>query len=173
MQCPPTRPGAKGRKFHLVRAAASTSQTERSIAEKICAISFMKAMLMSRWAFSITLAASAALIEAARFWAKLTKSDLAGQPHHPQRIYYYYCVHLKLAPQPAFVLDITPYWDVKLAAIAAYHSQFTAGREHESPSMLERLRDEAAYWGKTIGVRYGEPFASREPLGLRSLGGLV
>jgi hypothetical protein len=34
--------------------------------EKICAISFMKAMLMSRWAFSITLAASAALIEAAR-----------------------------------------------------------------------------------------------------------
>jgi bacillithiol biosynthesis deacetylase BshB1 len=117
--------------------------------------------------------AATALIEAARFWAKLTKSDLAGQPHHPQRIYYYYCVHLKLAPQPAFVLDITPYWDVKLAAIAAYHSQFTAGREHDSPSMLERLRDEAAYWGKTIGVRYGEPFASREPLGLRSLRELV
>jgi hypothetical protein len=39
--------------------------------------------------------------------------------------------------------------------------------------MLERLRDEAAYWGKTIGVRYGEPFASREPLGLRSLRELV
>jgi LmbE family N-acetylglucosaminyl deacetylase len=117
--------------------------------------------------------AATALIEAARFWAKLTKSELAGQPHHPQRIYYYYCVHLKLAPQPAFVLDITPYWETKLAAIAAYHSQFTAGREQESPSMLERLRDEAAYWGKTIGVRYGEPFASREPLGLRSLRELV
>ena len=66
MQCPPTRPGLNGRKFHLVRAAASTSHTERSIAPKICAISFMKAMLMSRWAFSITLAASAALIDAAR-----------------------------------------------------------------------------------------------------------
>ena len=34
--------------------------------EKICATSFMKAMLMSRWAFSIALAASAALIDAAR-----------------------------------------------------------------------------------------------------------
>ena len=36
------------------------------IREKICVTSFMKAMLMSRCAFSIALAASAALIEAAR-----------------------------------------------------------------------------------------------------------
>ena len=66
MQCPPTRPGSKARKFHLVRAAASTSHTDTSIFEKICATSFMKAMLMSRCAFSIALAASAALIDAAR-----------------------------------------------------------------------------------------------------------
>ena len=66
MQWPPTSPGSNGRKFHLVRAASSTSQTETSMREKICAISFMKAMLMSRWAFSIAFAASAALIEAAR-----------------------------------------------------------------------------------------------------------
>ena len=66
MQWPPTSPGWKGRKFHLVPAAASTSQIEMSSFEKILVISFMKAMLMSRWAFSITLAASAVLIEAAR-----------------------------------------------------------------------------------------------------------
>ena len=66
MQWPPTSPGSKPRKFHLVRAASSTSHTDTSILAKICAISFMKAMLMSRWAFSITLAASAALIDAAR-----------------------------------------------------------------------------------------------------------
>lgn len=66
MQCPPTSPGSNPRKFHLVRAAASTSQTDTPIRAMICATSFMKAMLMSRWAFSITLAASAALIEAAR-----------------------------------------------------------------------------------------------------------
>jgi hypothetical protein len=35
------------------------------IREKICVTSFMNAMLMSRWAFSIAFAASAALIEAA------------------------------------------------------------------------------------------------------------
>ena len=31
MQWPPTRPGSNGRKFHLVRAAASTSHTDTSI----------------------------------------------------------------------------------------------------------------------------------------------
>ena len=66
MQWPPTRPGSKPRKFHLVRAASSTSHADTPISAMICATSFMKATLMSRWAFSITLAASAARIEAAR-----------------------------------------------------------------------------------------------------------
>lgn len=116
--------------------------------------------------------AATQLVEAARFWSKLTKSDIPGEPHHPERIYNYYCVHLKLTPQPAFVLDISDQWEQKLAAIRCYHSQFIEGRSTEPPTFLEQIRDEAAYWGKTIGVRYGEPFATREPLGLSSLGGL-
>jgi bacillithiol biosynthesis deacetylase BshB1 len=117
--------------------------------------------------------AATQLVEAARFWAKLTKCDIPGQPHYPERIYNYYCVHLKLAPQPAFVLDISEYWDRKLAAISCYQSQFVAGRPQDPPTFLDRLRDEAAYWGKTIGVRYGEPFTCREPIGLRSMRELV
>jgi hypothetical protein len=35
--------------------------------------------------------------------------------------------------------------------------------------VLDRFRDEAAYWGKAIGTQYGEPFASREPLGLQGM----
>ena len=117
--------------------------------------------------------AATSLVEAARFWSKLTKTDMAGAPHHPQRIYYYYCVHLKLAPQPAFVLDISSFWEQKFAAIRCYHSQFIEGRPELPPTFLDALRDEAAYWGKSIGVRYGEPFASREPLGLQSLRELI
>lgn len=117
--------------------------------------------------------AATKLVDDARFWAKLTKTDLPGEPHHPERIYNYYCVHLKMAPQPAFVLDISAEWERKAAAIACYHSQFVAGRPTEPPTFLDRLRDEAAYWGKTIGVRYGEPFTCREPLGLRGWGELV
>jgi N-acetylglucosamine malate deacetylase 1 len=117
--------------------------------------------------------AATTLIEAARFWAKLTKMDMPGDPHHPERIYHYYCVHLKTVPQPAFVLDISEFWERKRAAIACYHSQFIAGRPTDPPTVLDRLRDEAAFWGKSIGVRYGEPFACREPVGLASFGNLV
>jgi LmbE family N-acetylglucosaminyl deacetylase len=66
-------------------------------------------------------------------------------------------------------LDISELWDRKLEAIRCYRSQFVVGREHDDPPFLEQLQIEAAYWGKTIGVRYGEPFTSREPIGLSSL----
>ena len=117
--------------------------------------------------------AATQLVEAARFWSKLSKSELAGEPHHPERIFNYYCVHLKLTPQPAFILDISDDWETKLAAISCYQSQFISGRPSQPPTFLDGLRDDAAYWGKAIGVRYGEPFACREPVGLRSLGSLV
>jgi N-acetylglucosamine malate deacetylase 1 len=117
--------------------------------------------------------AATELIEAARFWSKLTKSDLPGEPHYPQRIFYYYCVHLRIIPQPAFVLDISSHWDRKRAAIECYRSQFIEGRPAISPTFIEQLRDQAAAWGWSIGARYGEPFASREPIGLSSLKTLI
>ena len=113
--------------------------------------------------------AATELIEAARFWAKLTKTDMPGLPHHPERIYYYYCVHLKLVPQPQFVLDISDQWPQKLAAMQCYHSQFVEGKSNQSPTFLDRMQDEAAYWGKVIGRSYGEPFASREPIAVTSM----
>jgi bacillithiol biosynthesis deacetylase BshB1 len=117
--------------------------------------------------------AATELVEAARFWSKLSKSELPGEPFHPERIYNYYCVHLKLAPQPAFILDISDVWDQKLRAIRCYASQFIIGRDEQTPTFLDQLRDEAAYWGKTIGKRYGEPFACREPIGMSSLECLI
>ncbi len=117
--------------------------------------------------------AATELVEAARFWAKLTKSDLQGEPFHPQRVFHYYCVHLKLVAQPAFVLDISDQWERKAQSIASFASQFTIGREHVSPSIHERIRDEAAYWGRLIGTRYGEPFTSREPIALKDLTRLI
>jgi N-acetylglucosamine malate deacetylase 1 len=117
--------------------------------------------------------AATELIEAARFWSKLTKTDLPGDPYYPERIFYYFCVHLRLVPAPAFVLDISPFWERKLAAISCYRSQMIEGRPQQAPTFLDRLRDQAAFWGWSIGTEYGEPFASREPLGLTSLAKLV
>jgi bacillithiol biosynthesis deacetylase BshB1 len=117
--------------------------------------------------------AATQLVEAARFWSKLVKTDLPGTAHHPERIYNYYCVHLKHAAQPAFVLDITAEWEQKLAAIRCYESQFITGRPTTTPTFLDALGDEAAYWGKTIGTAYGEPFHCREPIGVKSMAGFV
>jgi bacillithiol biosynthesis deacetylase BshB1 len=112
------------------------------------------------------------LVDEARFWAKLSKTEMPGEPHHPQRIYNYYAIHLKLAPQPAFVLDISEQWSQKEAAIRCYHSQFIEGRSTTPPTILDQLRDEASYWGRTIGATYGEPFNAREPIALRSMANL-
>ena len=95
-------------------------------------------------------------------------SDLPGEPYHPERIFHYFSIHLKLAIEPAVILDISPYWDRKREAIECYHTQFVEGRESTGASMVDRFRDEAAHWGWLIGTEYGEPFASREPLGVTS-----
>jgi bacillithiol biosynthesis deacetylase BshB1 len=113
--------------------------------------------------------AASALVDAARFWAKLTKTDLPGEPHYPERIVYYFSVHLRLHAKPSFVLDITPYLERKMQAIACYRSQFIEGRPATPPTLLDDLRDRARYWGWAIGTGYGEPFVCREEVGLRSL----
>lgn len=117
--------------------------------------------------------AATQLVEGARFWAKLSKSDIPGVPFHPERILYYFCVHLRLAIEPAFIVDISDYYDQKRAAIECYQSQFITGREHIAPNFIERLREDDGHFGRLIGTRYGEPFASREPVGLKSLKELV
>ena len=117
--------------------------------------------------------AATQLVDAARFWAKLSKTDMPGDPWHPRRIFNYYCVHLKHAAQPAFVLDISRHWEKKFAAIRCFHSQFIEGRPTDSPTFLDQLRDEAAYWGKSIGTQYGEPYNCREPIGLTTMQALI
>ena len=117
--------------------------------------------------------AATQLVEAARFWSKLSKTAMPATPHYPERIYYYFCIHLRLAPNPGFIVDISDQWDGKRRSIEAYESQFITGRSTDSPTLLDRFRDDAAYWGRLINRQYGEPFATREPLALESLRDLV
>ena len=113
------------------------------------------------------------LIEDARFWAKLSKTDMPGERFHPTRIYNYYCVHLKLVAQPAFILNIDSFWPAKRDAILAFQSQFVHGKESDSPSFIDNVEVNALYWGQMIGAKYGEPFNCKEPIGLKSLSSLV
>jgi N-acetylglucosamine malate deacetylase 1 len=117
--------------------------------------------------------AASRLIDDARFWAKLTKSDLPGEPHFPARVYYYFSIHLRIHPQPSFVVDVSSTIESKMRALACYRSQLVEGRPTTPPTVLDDVRDRARYWGWSIGTAYGEPFVSREAVGLRGLGELV
>ena len=133
-------------------------------------------MLRPRWVFAPYFhdahpdhVVATELIEAARFWSKLSKTDMPGERFHPERTFYYFCVHLRLAVQPSWIVDISETFSRKLDSIRAYRSQFVTGRPTDPPTILDRLETDAAYFGNLISRRYGEPFATKEPLALESL----
>ena len=111
--------------------------------------------------------AASQLCDAARFWSKLSKSDLPGERYLPPRILYYWSIHLRIHPKPAFVLDISPHIDGKMEAIRCYESQVLDGRSTDHPTLLDDIRDRARYWGWTIGTSFAEPFGSREEIGFQ------
>ncbi|MBI3924196.1 MAG: bacillithiol biosynthesis deacetylase BshB1 [Armatimonadetes bacterium] len=114
--------------------------------------------------------AACRLIEASRFYCKLTRSDIPGEPFPPPRIYHYFSNHYRLQPRPSFILDITGHLERKLEAVRAYESQFNAARGNLA--VLDRLRVHAAYWGSLIDREAGEVFVSREPIGVSGLSAL-
>jgi N-acetylglucosamine malate deacetylase 1 len=103
--------------------------------------------------------------EDARFDAKLSKTDIPGEPWHPRRIIYYFSTHLKLSFQPTFCIDISGQIEKKMAAVMAYESQFVLNK---SP-VPEMVRTINGYFGGRIGVGYAEPFYSHEVIGLSGL----
>ena len=117
--------------------------------------------------------AATELIEAARFWAKLTQTDMPFEPHYPEKLIYYYSVHLRIHARPSFILDISDHIDGKMAAVQCYRSQFVTGRSDRFPTLLDDLKGRARYWGSCIGVAYGEAFRTREEVGLRRIDHLL
>lgn len=117
--------------------------------------------------------AASQLVDDARFWSKLTRSDLPGEAYWPPKLYHFWSIHLRVHPQPAFVMDISSFIDRKMEAVRCYHSQLVEQRSREHPTVLDDIRDRARYWGWTIHAAYGEPFACRESIGVTDLRGLL
>lgn len=110
--------------------------------------------------------AATQLVEGARFWSKLSKSDIPGAPFHPARIFYYFSVHLRIVERPTFMVDISDQLDDKLEALRCYRSQLVDNQPAGVPGVIDSVRDRSRFWGHTVGVAHAEPFASREPIGL-------
>jgi bacillithiol biosynthesis deacetylase BshB1 len=115
--------------------------------------------------------ATTRIVEDARFDAKLTQTDLPGQPIYPKWMIYYYCTHLRWAINPNFCIDITDQIEQKQQAIKAYESQFVTPEKNRA--VLDWLLQLNGYMGSRIGTQYAEPFTVKEPLGLTDLQSLV
>ncbi len=81
--------------------------------------------------------------------------------------------------KPDILIDITPYWEQKLASIRAFESQFYNPDSSEpatyisSPEFLKGVESRAREFGKSIQVTYAEGFTSRKLLGVNSIFNLL
>src|SRR3954464_15269390 len=82
--------------------------------------------------------ATTRIVEDARFDAKLTKTDIPGEPWYPKRVIYYFCTHLRMNFQPTFFLDITAEIETKMAAVRAYESQMMQNKS-PIPEMVKTM----------------------------------
>ena len=115
--------------------------------------------------------ATTRIAEDARFDAKLTKSNLPGEPIYPKWLFYYYCTHLRHVANPSFLFDISGFETKKREAILAYESQMVVNATNRR--VVEWMDAASVYFGSRIGVAAAEPFFTREPIGLSSLESMV
>lgn len=124
---------------------------------------------------------AARLAERAFFLSGLPKieTEYDGEPQEAWRplVMYHYIQSEYL--EPDFVVDITPFWDKKIAAIRAFRSQFFDQNSDEpetflsTPEFMEFIQARAKELGQSIRVRYGEGFIKQRQLGVEDLFDLI
>jgi len=108
---------------------------------------------------------------ASRFYAKLTKTDIKGEPFYPPKLIFYLCSHMKLDIKPAFILPFTKReFNLKAKAVREYKSQFAHRKDRNVIDFVETWNK---YYGNLINSEYGEPFYTPEVIGLKDLTNLV
>ncbi|GHB48803.1 bacillithiol biosynthesis deacetylase BshB1 [Mongoliitalea lutea] len=96
----------------------------------------------------------------------------AQEPWRPKFVYHYIQNNFI---KPDFVVDITPYWETKLASIQAFASQFYDPNSEEpesfisSQSFLPFIEARAIEFGHSIFSKYGEGFTVERMLGVDNL----
>ncbi len=101
------------------------------------------------------------ILEAARFYSQLTRWDDRFDNTPPHRVDWLWYRPLHIAAEiphwpGGFVVDVSDVYEKKLAAIAAYKSQFDAPRLER---LLHRIRSLDGSEGARAGFLYGEAFA--------------
>jgi bacillithiol biosynthesis deacetylase BshB1 len=107
------------------------------------------------------------------FLAGLAKYDAAGAPHRPFKILY--ALSYREDPvKPTFVVDITPQFERKMAAIRCYSSQFDGAKAAgeifpTGQDLYSLVETQNAHYGSLIRTRYGEPFFTDETMAVEDV----
>lgn len=115
-------------------------------------------------------AATSAIVTRALFFAGVRRwpHDDGDDAFTPRRVLYYPMRHLA---EPNLIVDVSDAYATKTAAIACYRSQVEP-RDDEpftlvgSPLSLSSLEARDRFYGAHIGVAHGEPYLTRETLGI-------
>ena len=107
------------------------------------------------------------LVTRACYLAGLARFPAAGERHRPVRqLFALYRTDVR----PHLIVDITPTWERRSAALQAHASQLDPAKGPPTyltdPGFLSEIEARARAWGAAIGVRYGEAYRSRGPLAL-------
>jgi bacillithiol biosynthesis deacetylase BshB1 len=106
---------------------------------------------------------------------RLTRGGKALPPHRPALALMFLQSYTF---EPSIVVDVTPVWPERTAAVRAYRSQFhdPASRAPETflsrPAFFEMIEGRARAYGFRIGVTFGEPLLAEGTLGAASLDAL-
>lgn len=114
-----------------------------------------------------------AIVSRASFLSGLSKIEVEGLPAwRPEQIYHY--IQDRYI-KPDFIVDITDFWEVKMASIKAYKSQFFDPSNKEpqtyisSGEFLKFVEARALEFGHSSGFTYGEGFTVEKIPGVNNL----
>ncbi|HMI31268.1 MAG TPA: bacillithiol biosynthesis deacetylase BshB1 [Candidatus Limnocylindrales bacterium] len=115
------------------------------------------------------------IVDRAWYLAGLRQFKADGAPHRAEGRYFFAS---RIVFEPSFIVDVTPVWEEKRRAILVHKTQVERSASSSrptplnAPDFIEHIEARARYFGGQIGVRYGEPFRSTEPLGFKTLDAL-
>lgn len=127
---------------------------------------------------------AARLVVEAAFLSGLPKisTQEGGKEQHPWRPKQIFHMIQARYLQPDFVIDVTPYWEQRMASVMAYRTQFFTNSTESSegpqtfistPQFLQFLEARARELGQHVGATYAEGFVKSAPFQVRSLLDLI
>lgn len=110
------------------------------------------------------------LVRDACFLANVGGYDARGERHKIDSLIYFVGHETRDTEPPDWIVDITPHYETKLAALRAYGTQFfnpnsppTGPQTYlSSPVFWDVQENFSRRWGLSIGSGHGEPFRFRE-----------